>query len=102
MMGSAGQLAFTFDPFSPFEPRQLPRWGFWTLNQTPSGGGRMLQNVYSLRDMDWVLRQVDNDRAPHDRNTSMSQGFFARPCRRAIHLLACTHLQVDLDTYTVP
>lgn len=95
-MGLAESRQASFD-FDPIEPRQLPRWGFWTLNRVPPGGGRMTQEIRRLDQMEWILRHLANDR-----DTYMSQGFFARPCRRAVHLLACTHAQVDLDVYNMP
>jgi hypothetical protein len=57
----------------------------------------MHQRPYRLDDLEFVLRNVRKDR-----DTYMSQGFFARPNRRAIHLAYATHAYVDLDVYKVP
>ena len=87
-------------PFSdPLEPRILPRagWPFWTLNTLRPEGGGMRQRVYRLHQMEWVLARIRKDR-----DTYLSQGFFAAPCRRALHLAWCTHAYVDLDTYKAP
>jgi hypothetical protein len=86
-------------PFSdPFEPRILPRegWPFWTLNTRGVEGG-LRQRPYRLHQLDFVLRNV-----PKDLDTYMSQGFFAAPNRRAVHLAWLTHAFVDLDLYKLP
>ncbi|MFL5289845.1 MAG: hypothetical protein ACJ8AW_55025 [Rhodopila sp.] len=92
-MGAA-QLEF----FDPLEARVLPRSDrpFWTLN-VKVAGGRMSQKPYRLRDLEWVLRNV-NPRL----DTYMSQAFFDRPCRRALHVSWLTHAYVDLDIYRLP
>ena len=94
MLTSQRELSFT----DPLEPRVLPRggWPFWTLN-TQSPGGHMAQRPYRLRDMEWVLRHVRPDL-----DTYMSQAFFARPCRRSVHVAWLTHAYVDLDLYKLP
>ena len=81
----------------PLEPRVLPHGGrsFWTLNTLR--GGRMEQKAYRIHDMEWVLQHVANDA-----DTYMSQGFFSKPCRRALHLAWLTHAYVDLDLYKLP
>ncbi|WP_439548848.1 hypothetical protein [Falsiroseomonas sp.] len=95
MVAHRAQLTLGFDPVEPVEPRQVPRWGFWTLN-VASDAGRLQQRIYRLDQLPFVLAHCRRDR-----DTYMSQGLFARPTRRAIHLLAATHAQVDLDTYNV-
>ena len=57
----------------------------------------MAQRPYRLRDMEWVLRHVRPDL-----DTYMSQAFFARPCRRSVHVAWLTHAYVDLDLYKLP
>ena len=37
-----------------------------------------------------------------DCDTYMSQAFFARPCRRAVHVAWMTHGYIDLDLYKLP
>ena len=82
----------------PLEPRILPRggWPFWTLN-TQRPGQRMTQHPYRLTELEYVLRHVRQDV-----DTYMSQAFFARPCRRAVHVAWITHGYVDLDIYKLP
>jgi hypothetical protein len=89
-----GSLRFA----DPLEPRILPRDGrpFWTLNTREPGAG-MHQCPYRLYQLDFVLRNVRKDL-----DTYMSQGFFAAPCRRAVHLAWLTHAYVDLDLYKLP
>ena len=91
---SARQLELFTDPF---EPRVLPLggWPFWTLNTLH--GGRMHQKPYRVHELEWVLRQCSKNA-----DTYMSQGFFSKPCRRALHLAWLTHAYVDLDLYKMP
>jgi hypothetical protein len=98
-------------PFNdPLEPRILPADGsvWFTLNHAvprsgPDGavaGGRMVQRPYRLRDFDAVMRLCSVKTCgvrPID--YYLSQGFFAAPCRLAVHLAWATHAYVDLDTY---
>ena len=95
-MGLAERQAELFT--DPNEPRILPRggWPFWTLNTARPGGG-MTQRVYRLHQLEWVLKHA----AP-DRDTYMSQAFFAKPTRRALHLAFLTHAYVDIDLYKLP
>ena len=81
----------------PLEPRVLPRggWPFWTLNT--ARGNRMEQRPYRLHELEWVLGHVRPDI-----DTYMSQAFFSRPCRRALHVAWLTHAYVDLDIYKLP
>src|SRR4051794_24531907 len=90
--------AAQFEFFDPLEARVLPRSDrpFWTLN-VKVAGDRMSQRPYRLRDLEWVLRNV-NPRL----DTYMSQAFFDRPCRRALHVSWLTHAYVDLDIYRLP
>ena len=85
----------------PFEPRVLPSggWPFWTLNTLTPGkiGKKMEQRPYRLSQMEWVLGHVRKDA-----DTYMSQAFFAKPCRRALHVAWITHAYVDLDLYKLP
>ncbi len=94
MTAPAPQLAF----LDPLEPRTLPSSGraFWTLNTKPAFGP-MRQELKRLSDMEWILRNVNRNL-----DTFMSQGFFNRPCRRALHLSWLTHGYVDLDLYALP
>ena len=91
-----GQLALPFH--DPFEPRQLPTagWPFWTLN-TLRANRRMEQRPYRLHQLEWVLNHVNGNC-----DTYMSQAFFSKPCRRALHLAWLTHAYVDLDLYKLP
>jgi hypothetical protein len=57
----------------------------------------MHQRAFRLHQLDCVLRNVRKDL-----DTYMSQGFFAAPCRRAVHLAWLTHAYVDLDLYKLP
>ena len=81
----------------PLEPRILPRsgWPFWTLNTFDKG--RMRQRPYRLHQMDWVLGNMRRDV-----DTYISQAFFSRPSRRALHVAWLTHAYVDLDLYKLP
>ncbi len=90
------QLALPFQ--DPFEPRRLPTggWPFWTLN-TLRPGHRMEQRPYRLHELEWVLRHVNENC-----DTYMSQAFFSKPCRRALHVAWLTHAYVDLDLYKLP
>jgi len=84
--------------FDPFEARVLPKSGrsFWTLNiKTPDG--LLRQHPYRLSDLDWVLRNINPNL-----DTYMSQAFFDRPLRRALHVSWLTHAYVDLDIYRLP
>ena len=78
----------------PLEPRILPQGGdaWFTLNRI-NADGRMAQRFYRLELIETVLRAVGRSL-----DTYMSQGFFAVPCRRAVHLAYMTHGYVDLDT----
>ena len=90
MADAARQLAL---PFDPVEPRALPKWGWWTLNAKLESG-RLDQTPHRLADLDYVLRHCRRDV-----DTYMSQAFFDRPNRRAMHMAYATHAYVDLDTY---
>ena len=94
MGDTAVQLTF----LDPLEPRILPRggWPFWTLN-IKSTDAPIRQYPHRLSDMDWVLGHINRDL-----DTYMSQGFFDRPCRRAMHAVWITHAYVDLDLYHLP
>lgn len=84
----------------PLEPRVLPHggWPFWTLNTLNRGRTRgMDQRPYRLSQLEWVLGHVRKDV-----DTYMSQAFFSRPCRRALHVAWLTHAYVDLDLYKLP
>ncbi len=84
----------------PLEPRTLPNggWPFWTLNTLSPGRNRgMEQRPYRLHQMQWVLGHVRQDV-----DTYMSQAFFAKPCRRALHVAWLTHAYLDLDLYKLP
>jgi hypothetical protein len=98
-------------PFvDPLEPRVLPRDGeaWFTLNHfVPSIGvdgeeasRRMVQRPYQLSDYEGIVRAC-GVRAPSIRliDHYLSQGFFALPCRRAVHLVWLTHAYCDLDIY---
>ena len=83
----------------PLEPRVLPNggWPFWTLNTRLPDGGRLEQQPYRLHQLEFVLGHVRRDV-----DTFMSQAFFSRPCRRALHVAWLTHAYVDLDLYKLP
>ena len=51
----------------------------------------MIQHPYRLSDMEFVLGHL-----LANIDTYMSQGFFARPCRQALHLAWLTHGYVDM------
>ena len=93
---AVGQFALPFQ--DPFEPRRLPTggWPFWTLN-TLRPGRRMEQRPYRLHELEWVLQHVNGSC-----DTYMSQAFFSKPCRRALHVAWLTHAYVDLDLYKLP
>lgn len=86
------QCEFLFT--DPSEPRLLPRnsKSFWTLNRASESG--LTQTPYRLEQMDFVLKNVNKNL-----DTYMSQAFFSRPNRRALHVETITHCIVDLDTY---
>lgn len=88
-----GQHEFVF--IDPSEPRPLPRnsQAFWTLNRASDNG--LTQTPYRLEQMDFVLKNVNKNL-----DTYMSQAFFSRPNRRALHVETITHCIVDLDTYS--
>ena len=94
MLTPQSELGFT----DPLEPRILPRrgWPFWTLN-TQSPGGHMAQ-----RPIDSVTWSGCCGTCGHGLDTYMSQAFFARPCRRSVHVAWLTHAYVDLDLYKLP
>lgn len=93
-MGAAEQLLLpTFDTL---EPRQTPKWGFWTLN-TARSGERMQQRSYMVDQMPFVLANIDKDV-----DSYMSQAFFRQRNRRALNVEYVTHSYVDLDTYNCP
>lgn len=81
--------------FDPLEPRILPQDGgaWFTLNRV-ADDGRMKQRPYRLELIETVLRAIGRSL-----DTYISQGMFAVPCRRAVHLAWMTHGYVDLDTY---
>ena len=56
----------------------------------------MEQRAFRLHEMERKLAAV-----PGDRDAYMSQAFFDRPCRRALHLRWLTHAFVDLDLYNL-
>lgn len=80
--------------FDPLEPRILPqdRGAWFTINRMTDGG--MKQRPYRLELIETVLRALGASL-----DTYMSQGLFALPLRRAVHLAYMTHGYVDLDTY---
>lgn len=84
------QLQLQFDPI---ESRQLPKFGYWTLNTKTNSGG-LWQRVYKLGQMEYVLKHCNKDRDQY-----MSQAFFAKQNRRAINVSGITHAFVDLDIY---
>jgi len=84
------------DLFARIEPRQLPKWGWWTLNTKPSDGGRLQQAAYGLDRIEWVLSNLNPDL-----DSYMSQGFFSKQNRRAMNLAYLTHGFVDLDIYKI-
>jgi hypothetical protein len=78
----------------PSEDRILPYNGqaFFTLNRI--NNGHMTQKAYKLDQLEFVLSHIANDR-----DTYMAQGFFSRPCRRALFIETMTHAYVDIDCY---
>jgi hypothetical protein len=92
-MSAAVQQAFVFH--DPLEPRVLPHsgWPWWTLN-TQEPGHHMRQKPFRLNDLGWVLAHI-----PANINCYMSQGFFSRPRRVAMHVAWLTHAFLDLDLY---
>lgn len=80
------------DLFEKIEPRQLPKWGWWTLNHRENNV--LKQRSYRLDQLEFILENIRTDR-----DTYMSQGFFKGPNRRAINLAYLTHAYVDLDVY---
>ncbi len=87
------QVQFEFDLTDPIGSRQLPKFGYWTLN-TKFGRGGFRQRVYKLGQMEFVLKHCNKERDQY-----MSQAFFAQPNRRAINVSGITHAYVDLDVY---
>ncbi|WP_176251168.1 hypothetical protein [Sulfitobacter sp. HGT1] len=81
-----------FDLFDPIESRQLPKYGWWTLNTKYPDG--LKQTPYKLGQMEFVLNHCRKDVDQY-----MSQAFFATANRRAINISAITHGFVDLDVY---
>ena len=81
----------------PLEPRVLPQdAGAWfTINRLTDDG--MKQRLYRLHLIEPVLRALG--RCP---DTYMSQGMFAVPLRRAVHVAWLTHGYVDVDCYKSP
>ena len=57
----------------------------------------MHQRPFRLHQMEWVLGHVRQDV-----DTYISQAFFSKPCRRALHVAWLTHAYVDLDLYKLP
>lgn len=57
----------------------------------------MDQRAYRLHELEWVLGHVNDNL-----DTYMSQAFFSKPCRRALHVAWLTHAYVDLDLYKLP
>lgn len=84
-----------FDFFDPSEPRQIPNWGYWTLNRKL--GNQLTQRSYRLNQLEYVLTHIDKSK-----DTYMSQAFFTEQNRRAINLAYITHAYVDLDIYNIP
>lgn len=84
-----------FNFFDPTEPRQIPSWGWWTLNRKV--GTQLTQKSYMLSQLEYVLTHIDKSK-----DTYMSQAFFTEQNRRALNLAYITHAYVDLDIYNIP
>lgn len=65
---------------------------FFTINRI--NNGHMTQRAYTLDQLEFVLSHIANDR-----DTYMAQGFFSKPCRRALFIETMTHAYVDIDCY---
>lgn len=65
---------------------------FFTINRIHNG--HMTQKPYNLDQLEFVLSHIANDR-----DTYMAQGFFSKPCRRALFIETMTHAYVDIDCY---
>lgn len=86
------QLALTL--VDPTEPRILPQDGNMWFSVCHYGGDRMRQCCYRLALIEPILRSLR-----HAIDTYLSQGIFAIPSRRSVHIAWLTHSYVDLDTY---
>lgn len=87
------RFGFPIDPEDCLEPRQLPSWGWWTLNQL--GCARTMVQTHHRRDELEAVLVTEGSGT----DTYMSQGFFEQPSRRALHLAYATHAYVDLDVH---
>lgn len=86
---------FALPLIDPLEPRVLPQdRGAWFTVTRIARDGSMKQRPYRLPLFETVLRAIGPAL-----DTYLSQGTFAQPCRRAVHLAWMTHAYVDLDTY---
>lgn len=88
------QIQQEFNFFDPSEPRQIPGWGWWTLNKKV--GTQLTQKSYRLNQLEYVLTHINKSC-----DTYMSQAFFTEPNRRALNLAYITHAYVDLDIYNI-
>lgn len=88
------QYALPLEAIDPLEPRNLPKWGWWTLSWRSGGGGKLIQKPYRLDNLEFILARLDRNQ-----DTYMSQGFFTAPNRRAVNLAYLTHAWIDVDFY---
>ena len=65
---------------------------FFTLNRIENK--RLQQKTYKLDQLEFVLSHISQNR-----DTYMSQGFFSKPCRRALFIETITHAYIDIDCY---
>lgn len=65
---------------------------FFTLNRIENK--RLHQKAYKLDQLEFVLSKINKSR-----DTYMSQGFFSKPCRRALFIETITHAYIDIDCY---
>ena len=73
-------------------------WPFFTINFC-GDSGRLHQRPFRAAQLVPVLTDIIAGRLYGGRDTYMSQAFFSKPQRRALHLLLATHALVDLDVY---
>jgi hypothetical protein len=78
----------------PTEPRILPQDGRVWFAVCRHADDRMRQHCYPLAVIEPTLRALR-----HAIDTYLSQGTFAVPTRRTVHLAWLTHAYVDLDSY---
>jgi len=88
------QYQLPLEAIDPLEPRNLPKWGWWTLSWRSGGGGKLIQKPYRLDNLEFILTHLDRNQ-----DTYMSQGFFTAPNRRAVNLAYLTHAWIDVDFY---